>query len=182
MSTVTHREQGSAVATVDALPAVAAPASTLTTATRIEAPLDNVWNALAFYEEVREPPPLLLRLLLPVPVRVEGKLLKPGAEARCIYRGGHLVKRITRIDPPRLYEFEIAEQALRVGFGTRLLGGRYVLRELPDGATELAAETRYRGVHQPRWAWAPVEAAVGHAFHRFILRSIGRRAVEGSDR
>ena len=103
----------------------------------------QVWKGLLFYEEIGGPPPTHLRLLLPVPIRTEGKVSEVGGEAMCLYEGGHLLKRVTRIEPGQFYEFEVAEQALSVGGGMRLSGGRYTLRELADGLTEVAVETRY---------------------------------------
>ena len=92
------------------------------------APPERVWKGLVFYEELGGRPPWHLRLLLPVPIGTEGKVSAVGDEATCLYEGGHLLKRITRIEQGDLYEFEVAEQALSVGGGMRLSGGRYTLR------------------------------------------------------
>jgi hypothetical protein len=137
----------------------------------------QVWEALALYEEIDARPPLHLRLLLPVPIRTEGRKSEPGDEAKCLYEGGHLLKRMTRIERGDLYEFEVAEQELSVGGGMRLAGGRYTLRELADGRTEVAVETRYVSTKWPRWFWRPLEAMVCHWFHRYLLRSM-RRTIE----
>jgi hypothetical protein len=118
-----------------------------------------------------------LRLLLPVPIRTEGKVSEVGGETLCLYEGGHLLKRVTQIERDRFYEFEVAEQALSVGGGMRLSGGRYTLRQLEDGATEVSVETRYLSTKWPRWFWRPLEKLVCHWFHRYLLRSM-RRAIE----
>jgi hypothetical protein len=68
---------------------------------------DRAWNGLMFYEEIALRPPLHLRLLLPVPVRTDGRKSHVGDEARCLYEGGHLLKRVTRIDHGRSYEFGV---------------------------------------------------------------------------
>jgi hypothetical protein len=136
----------------------------------------QAWRALMFYEEVDTRPPLHLRLLLPVPIRTEGDKSQVGGEALCLYEGGHLVKRATRIEEPQLYEFEIAEQELAVGGSLRLSGGCYRLREVPGG-TEVSIETNYRSSKWPRWFWRPIESFVCHMFHRFLLRSMRRRAA-----
>ena len=137
----------------------------------------QVWKGLLFYEEIGGRPPTHLRLLLPVPIRTEGKVSQVGGEAMCLYEGGHLLKRVTRIDPGHFYEFEVAEQALSVGGGMRLSGGRYTLREFADGLTEVAVETRYLSTRWPRWFWRPLEKLVCHWFHRYLLRSM-RLAIE----
>ncbi len=142
---------------------------------------EQAWDGLVFYEQIAERPPLPLRLLLPVPIRTEGGKAQVGDEARCLYEGGHLLKRITRIDRGRHYEFEVVEQNLAVGGGIRLAGGSYTLSGLPDGRTEVALDTRYVSPKRPRWLWKPVEAALCHVFHRHILDAM-RRNAESRDR
>lgn len=139
----------------------------------------KTWQSLLFYEEVKERPPIHLRLLLPVPIRTEGDKKRVGGEAMCLYEGGHLLKRTTRIEEGTLYEFEVAEQALAVGGSMRLSGGRYTLRELGPNLTEVAVETRYTSTKWPRWFWGPLERFVCHMFHRFLLGSMRRKAELG---
>jgi len=154
--------------------------SIVVTQMRIAVSPIEAWRRLLFFEDVADRPPLPLRMLLPTPIRTEGRKTEVGDEARCLYTGGYLRKRVTRIDEGRLYGFEIIEQALDVGRGIRLLGGRYELRGLPDGATVLALETRYESPRRPWWIWGPIEAAVCHLFHRHLLAAIRRRTgVEG---
>jgi len=157
--------------------AAVAQASTVVTRVTVAASPARVWQGLIFYEEIGERPPLHLRLLLPVPIRTEGQISEVGDEATCLYEGGHLLKRLTRIERGDLYEFEVAEQSLSLGGGMRLSGGRYTLRELPDGQTELAVETRYVSTKWPRWFWKPIETMVCHWFHRYLLGSM-RRKIE----
>lgn len=149
------------------------------TRTSLSASTDQVWRGLVFYEELKGRPPLYLRLLLPVPIGNEGRISEVGDETKCLYERGHLLKRITRIEPEDLYEFEVAEQALRFGGGMRLSGGRYTLRELPGRRTELSVETRYVSTKWPRWFWRPLERLVCHWFHRYLLRSM-RRTIGSS--
>lgn len=139
----------------------------------------RAWQLLMFYEQVDTVPPLYLRLLLPVPIRTEGSKSSVGDEVRCLYRGGHLSKRVTAVEPGRRYAFEVFEQALDIGGGMRLLGGEYALQSLGADRTLVTATTRYRSTKWPRWLWRPLEAAVCHAFHRHILRAM-RRAGEGA--
>jgi hypothetical protein len=142
----------------------------------IEAASDQVWRSLVFYEGIDSVPPLYLRLLLPAPIRTEGAKSAVGDVATCLYRGGYLLKRVTRIDVDRLYEFTVDEQHLPIGGGIRLTGGSYALRDLGPGCTDLAITTRYVNGHRPRWLVAPVEAAVCHVFHRHLLSAIKTKA------
>ena len=158
--------------------AVSQPVSVVTSMI-FAAPPERVWKGLVFYEELGGRPPLHLRLLLPVPIRNVGKVSVVGDEATCLYEGGHLLKRITRIEQGDLYEFEVAEQNLSVGGGMRLSGGRYRLRSLPDGQTEISVETRYLSRKWPRWFWKPLEKMVCHWFHRYLLGTM-RRQIESA--
>jgi hypothetical protein len=141
------------------------------------APPDRVWSGLMFYEQIDERPPLHLRLLLPVPIGTEKANPVVGTRVRCSYEGGHLVKRITEIDPRRHYGFDVVEQTLAIGGCLTLSGGGYSLRELPGGHTEVAVTTRYTGGRRPGWFWKPIEAAVCHLFHHHLLAAM-RRKVE----
>jgi hypothetical protein len=153
--------------------------STIVTQMVFSVSRERAWESLLFYEEINERPPLHLRLLLPVPIRTEGDKSRVGGEAKCLYGGGYLLKRTTRIDEGELYEFEIAEQKLAVGGTIRLFGGRYMLREVAPGRTEVSVETRYTSTKWPRWFWQPLERFVCHLFHRFLLRTIRREAELG---
>lgn len=137
---------------------------------------EEAWEALMLYEQIEERPPLLLRVLLPVPIRAEGRKSRVGEDAVCRYEGGYLVKRVTEIERGRHYGFAVVAQHLDVGGGLRLVGGSYSLRRLPDGRTEVALGTRYASPRRARWPRAAVEAAVCHMFHRHILRAMRRVA------
>jgi hypothetical protein len=144
---------------------------------RFDAPLEKVWEGLLFYEQIDEPPPWYLRLLLPRPLGTEGAKSAVGDEAKCQYESGHLVKRVTQITPYRHYGFEVIEQRLAVLGGIILSGGCYALREVPDRGTEVAVSTRYVSRGRPHWLRRPVEATICHMFHRHLLRAM-RRGIE----
>jgi hypothetical protein len=149
---------------------------TVTTHMRFHASPAEIWNGLMFYEQLDGRPPWYLRLLLPTPIRTEGRKSVVGDEAMCLYVGGYLRKRVSRIDEHRLYGFAVVDQKLDVG-GIHLSDGEYALRALPDGGTEVSVVTRYTSTRRPRWLWRRLEAAVCHAFHRHILRAM-RREIE----
>ena len=163
------------VQTIDATEAAYA---TVVTRLRFAASPERVWDGLVFYEQIEKKPPFYLRWLLPVPIRTEGSKSSVGDEALCLYVGGHLIKRITRIEPGRLYAFSVVEQQLDVGGGMRLSNGSYELRPLPGGGTEVSVMTRYLSRRAPRWFWRRVEGQVCHVFHRHILRAM-RAEIDG---
>jgi hypothetical protein len=135
----------------------------------------QVWSGLLFYEQITERPPLHLRLLLPVPIGTEGSKVNVGDRVKCLYEGGHLLKRITQIKLNNCYGFDVVEQNLAVGRGLTLSGGSYMLRELSNGCTEIAVATRYMSLRNPKWLWKPIEAIVCHMFHRHLLLVMRRR-------
>ncbi len=150
--------------------------TTVVTKEVFDVPPERAWETLMFYEQVETRPPLHLRLLLPVPIRTEGRKEAVGDEALCLYEGGNLIKRVTKVEAGSHYGFSVVKQDLEVGGGMRLSGGWYTLRELPGGRTEVEAATRYASPKRPRWLWEPVEATVCHMFHRHILKEMRRDA------
>lgn len=150
--------------------------SSIVTRTKFPALPEQAWAVLMFYEQIKKRPPLALRLLLPTPIRAEGRKSEVGDEATCLYESGHMLKRVTQIVRGRRLEFEVVEQRLAVGGGIRLAGGSYMLTGLPDGRTEIALSTRYASPMRPRWLWRPVEAALCHMFHRHILGAMRQSA------
>lgn len=146
--------------------------TTIATAMDFGEPPEEVWPRLIFFEQIKQPMPILLRHLLPRPIGVEGAKRIVGDSAICRYDRGHLVKRITRVEPPRFYEFDVIEQSMDLGGNICLLGGGYQLIPIEGGGTRVALTTRYTGGYRPRWLARRFEALVCHAFHRFVLRSL----------
>ena len=134
----------------------------------------QIWPTLLFYEQVVEKPPWHLRLILPVPLGTKGSKSQVGDEALCLYREGHLVKQVVRVEQERSYDFRIVEQELPIAGGTQLFGGSYSLREIVPGRTRVTVLTRYASRWRPRRLFRPLEAAVCHLFHRHILRAMRR--------
>ncbi|MEO8032534.1 MAG: hypothetical protein ABJC74_11455 [Gemmatimonadota bacterium] len=148
------------------------PSTSVVTRLTFTATPAQAWDTLMFYEQIEARQPLILRLLLPVPIRTEGSKSVVGDESRCLYEGGLLIKRITDVDRGRHLGFDITLQELVVGRGMTLLGGSYTLRPLPNGCTEVEVATRYTSPRRPRWLCRPLEAAVCHLFHRHVLRAM----------
>jgi hypothetical protein len=138
----------------------------------------GTWDATVFYEDIEHPSPWLLRLVLPRPVRSEGPKDVVGSVVRCTYEAGHLLKRITEVEPARRLAFDVIEQELRFGRGIRLLGGVVAIDPLGEATTRVTLTTRYVSpLLRPERLWLAVEARVVHAFHRHMLEGMRRRVA-----
>ncbi|HVA18180.1 MAG TPA: hypothetical protein VMV59_10775 [Candidatus Dormibacteraeota bacterium] len=145
-----------------------------------ESSVQAIWDALMFYEEVPGGAPLLLRALLPQPVRTEGDKRRPGARVRCVYSGGaELVKRITDVEPPHLLRFDVVEQRLGVEDCILTRGGSYEIRACGD-LSEVVLTTNYEAYLRPRRLWCHLEAAVVSQLHRHILHGVGAEIPAGN--
>ena len=145
---------------------------TVTTKAAFDAPPDEVWLRMMFYEEVPHRPPLLLRMFLPSPVKTQGNGKQVGTVVECTYSRGGLMKRITVLERPRLVRFEVLEQHLGVERCMTTVEGSYEFRA-DGGGTEVALTTQYRGHLRPRWLWRPFERLLAHQLHRHILAGMG---------
>ena len=139
------------------------------TSVRFHASPETIWQRMLTYEDVPARPPLLLRVLLPNPVRTEGDKSCVGASIQCRYKGGDMVKRITVVEPPHLLQFEVTQQRLGIEGCVMTLGGSYEIRSCGGDQTEVVLTTNYRGYLRPRCFWRPFERFLAHALHRHIL-------------
>jgi hypothetical protein len=138
-----------------------------------DATAQTTWNALMFYEEVPGDAPLLLRTLLPRPVRTEGDKRTAEAMVGCIYHGGaELLKRITHVEEPHVLRFEVVEQRLGIEDCVLTRGGSYEIRAC-GSRSEVVLKTEYDTYLRPRGIWRFLEAAVVRRLHRHILRGVG---------
>jgi hypothetical protein len=127
-----------------------------------------VWQGILFYEEVPRRPLWFLRIFLPRPIRSDGEKTQVGAIVHCTYDGGHLLKRITAVEPARLVRFDVLEQRLGVEDCVSMSQGSYEIRATRDGS-EVVLTTHYRSRLRPRRLWRPLERYLAHRLHRHIL-------------
>jgi len=144
------------------------------TSERFEASPEAVWQALMFYEEIPHRPSLVLRALLPMPLRTRGTKTTVGALVECTYDRGRLEKEITSVEPARHVQFLVRSQSLGIEDCIEMTGGSYALRPEGDGCA-LELTTRYHGRLRPRWLFRRVERFVARRVHRHIL--VGMRAA-----
>ena len=111
----------------------------VTTTAAFDAPPEDVWRRMMFYEEVPHRPSLLLRTFLPSPSRTQASGKEVGTVVACTYSRGGLTKRITVLDRPRLVRFEVLEQNLGIERCMTTVEGAYEFRA--DGrGTEVALD------------------------------------------
>jgi hypothetical protein len=151
-----------------------------TTRAYFEAAPETAWKRIMFYEEVSSYPPLLLRAVIPFPLRTESKKNEIGARIRCFYKGGDLVKQITAIKPPSLLQFEVVEQRLGIESCVVAQKGSYEIRAAGTGS-EIALMTRYKTHLHPRWLWRPIEKLLIGQLHRHVLNGM-RQDLTGEPR
>lgn len=143
----------------------------VTTTLRLPAEPQAVWRCLMFYEDVPQEPWPILRFVLPRPIRSEGERLLVGSPIRCTYDRGHLVKRITRVEPPRCLGFEVTEQRLGIERYGRAHEGSYELEPVAGG-TRISLTTVYEGRLWPRSLFRHFERYLVHRLHHHILRGM----------
>jgi hypothetical protein len=151
----------------------------VSTAMTFHATPQQAWDGIVFYEQVEHPPPWLLTLALPRPVRTEGSKAAVGDVQRCVYERGHLVKRITRCEDRRELAFEVLEQHLHFERGVRLRDGAFRLEPLGSDGTRVVLTTRYVRRLSPAWLWEPMERKIIHTLHGHVLEGMRRRSGSG---
>ena len=151
--------------------------ATVRTRLDMHATPEEAWDALMFYEEVEHDPPALLQLALPKPIGSNGRKDRVGEVVRCQYDRGYLVKRISRIEPGKVMEFEVLEQHLHFERDVTLTGGKLENVQQPGGSVQVQVTTNYERHLHPAWMWTPIEKEVVHTLHEHVLEGI-RRAAE----
>jgi hypothetical protein len=103
----------------------------------------EAWNAIMFYEDVEHPPPWLLHLALPQPIRSEGNKQKEGEVVRCFYNCGTISKRISRVEPERRLSFEVVEAVMRSENYANLRDGSFEIEPVEPSQSRITLTTRY---------------------------------------
>lgn len=146
--------------------------------TRLYFPLsaEEAWERIVFYEETLGRPPWILRLAIPAPRGLEGSKSHVGAQVRCLYEGGEIVKQVTALERPRHLSFDVLQQGLGIETCVLTQGGSYRIEESGDGCV-VVLTTRYAAYLRPRWVWRRVELWLIEKLHGHLLESMrkGRR-------
>ncbi|MGB2624969.1 MAG: hypothetical protein WA857_08000 [Candidatus Acidiferrum sp.] len=145
----------------------------MATQIHFKASAGQVWRNMGFFEEVSGKPPMLLRALLPRPVRTAGDKTLVGSIVRCEYAEGELIKRITQVETARSLQFEVVKQRLGIEECVEALGGSYEIRSRGE-ETDIKLITNYRAHLRPRLLWRNLEGLLIGQVHRHILRGLSK--------
>jgi hypothetical protein len=132
----------------------------------------QAWQAMLFYEQVRHPPPFLLTLALPRPLRSEGDKSRVGNVVHCVYQKGYLVKKITQVVEDRILGFQVVEQHLHFEHDVTLLDGSFILEPVDSSHVRVVLTTRYRRRLRPAFVWQPMEREVIRTMHEHVLEGM----------
>lgn len=155
--------------------ALAPPIEIQTVQTQQLVPLGQMqaWDRWVFYEEVEHDRPLLLRLGLPTPSHVEGKIQSVGDQQICVYTGdARLVKQATHVVPGEVLAFNVIKQQNFEDNSIRLIDGAFDFERITDNKTRIKLTTRYEPMLRPRVLWQPIEHTFAHELHRHVLKGI----------
>lgn len=150
------------------------PPVTLTTTLSIHTPIQQAWDSIQFYEQVKHRPPWLLRLTPEFrPMYTTGSSEKVGDVKVCVYERGRLVKQITDVVPGKRLAFKVIEQTDVETRGVRLIDGSFDLTPSADGKeTSVTLTTRYEPLLEPRVAFLWSEKWAVHTLHGHVLKGM----------
>lgn len=156
------------------------PPVTLTTSMTFDASVQNTWESIQFYEQVKHPVPLLLRITPTFrPMYTIGAAERVGDTKICVYERGRLVKQITEVIPGKRLAFRVIEQTEIQNDGVRLIGGSFELSPIPGTQqTRVTLSTQYEPLLTPRLTFLPAEKLAVHTLHQHVLKGMKIDAQE----
>lgn len=151
------------------------------TSGRLSCTAERAWEKVCFYEHIETPPSLLLRTVLPVPLRTTGAYRKVGDVSRCMYSdGGYLAKKITHIVDGQRIHFNIIEQSIRYASSIMLRGGTIQIESHDDDTSSVRMLTRYEVQGPARLIPRFVINYVVSAMHRIVIRDMQARLAHSA--
>jgi hypothetical protein len=148
------------------------------TSGRLSCNTQRAWEKVCFYEHIVTQPSLLLRKVLPVPLRTTGAYRRVGDVSRCMYSdGGYLAKKIIQITEGARIDFDIIEQTIRYAGRINLRGGTIQIESHEDGTSSVHMLTRYE-LHGPvRLIPRFCIGLVVSAMHKIVIHDMQARLV-----
>ena len=150
---------------------------------RIHAPPANVWpHVLAFPEIPDRPDYWIFQLGLPYPTQTTNGGNFVGADRRCIFSNGVVIKeRVAEFVPNEKLTFDVTEQPSDPeAYGhITLHRGQFVLQDNHDGTTTLIGSSWYTLHVRPRWYFDLWTRDMTRAVHLRVMNHI-KRLSEGA--
>lgn len=151
-------------------------AETVVTERRIAVSAEEGFDSLRFFEEVRQPPPWLLRIGLVRPLHASGSCAAVGDVKVCVYDRGRIVKRVAAVEPDRRLDFVIVEQDIGYEHDVTLTGGSFEFIPVGTDACIIRLTTAYVPRLGPRFCWRWGERIGVHVLHNHVIDAIESEA------
>lgn len=169
------------------------PIRKVVSSVEIDAPIEEVWEAVISFSRIEEPPTGILAtgIAYPIEARLEGEGV--GAMRYCTFSTGSFVEPITAWEEPHLLAFDVIDNppAMRETSFYRNLEtphatghmvshkGQFRLYE-QSGRVVVEGTTWYSHEIAPQWYWAPMSDHIIHAIHDRVLTHIKQVAEDES--
>lgn len=143
------------------------------TVREINSCIHSTWKAVRFYEETTKKPPLILRIILPIPKRVVGDHSIEGGISKCEYSdGAFIVKEVTSLVKPSKLEFIVVENSYHFDRLIRLCGGKILLIEETSNKTKIIMTTYYENTSFLNSLLEPFIKLIIRSLHKFVIQEI----------
>jgi hypothetical protein len=139
----------------------------------IDATIDEVWDKVCFYEEVKARPNWFLRMTLPLPMRTVGDHKTVGTLCRCEYSANqYILKRITKSVHNSELEFSVTEASDQFERFLSLKGGSIHLSSVKGGRTQVTMITNYEAVGINFPLRRLLVDHIIRSMHRFVIKDM----------
>ena len=156
----------------------------------VDAPPDVVWKFIPSFPAIESPPSGWLASGVAYPIASELEGSGVGATRRCVLSTGSMPEVVTVWEPPLRLEFDVIEtpaamvesnpfgevEAPHVDGYFQAKRGRFLLRSLPGGKTEIEGTSWFLNKLWPQWYWETVTRHTVSQIHGRVLQHIKRLA------
>jgi uncharacterized membrane protein YhaH (DUF805 family)/uncharacterized protein YndB with AHSA1/START domain len=156
----------------------------------IDAPPQQVWDAVVAFNRIEDPPSWLGRLGIAYPIEAEIRGTGVGAVRYCRFSTGPFVEPITAWEEPHRLAFDVRSHPAPLEEWSpyasvvtphledyfRSVRGEFRLVELPNGSTRLEGSTWYTLDIHPVAYWSVLAEPLLHRIHTRVFRQIQRDA------
>jgi hypothetical protein len=152
-------------------------AEIFTSVLALNAPPEEVWNAIKTMDRVNGHKGFLMRIGLPVPVSCSIDKEGVGGKRTCYFESGYIEERITEWNPPRSMKLEITSWDVPGRPWLDFKDASYEFHE-ENGQTVMTRTTTIVSRLLPVWYWRQFEEIGVKTEHEYLFESVKKR-VEG---